>query len=183
MVCPTPVARKQPVDICAYDLPEYESHAMSLTEGIFLIRLAEAKDEPAIRHCAVQAYARYVPAIGRKPAPMTADFAAQIAAGIVYVATDENARFEGFVVFYAEQQHVLLENVAVMPSATGRGVGKSLIRFCEETSRQLGMSAVHLYTNEKMADNLLIYPRLGYIELGRRTEHGFERVYFEKKLV
>jgi hypothetical protein len=48
-----------------------------------MIRLAKANDEPEIRDCAEQAYARYVPAIGRKPAPMVADFLAQIAAGMV----------------------------------------------------------------------------------------------------
>jgi N-acetylglutamate synthase-like GNAT family acetyltransferase len=148
-----------------------------------MIRPAKAKDEPAIRHCAEQAYARYVPEIGRKPAPMTADFTAQIAAGIVYVATDEDATFQGFVVFYAQEEHVLLENVAVLPSAAGRGVGKSLISFCESAGRQLGMNAVHLYTNEMMTDNLSIYPKLGYIQVALRTEHGFKRVYFEKSLV
>ncbi|WP_416424149.1 GNAT family N-acetyltransferase [Pseudomonas sp. App30] len=147
-----------------------------------MIRLAQANDEPAIRHCAEQAYARYVPELGRKPAPMTADFAAQIAAGSVYVATDEHATLEGFVVFYAEDGHVLLENVAVLPSAAGRGVGKSLISFCEHTTRQLGINAVHLYTNEKMTDNLSMYAKLGYVEVGRRTEQGFKRVYFEKSL-
>ncbi|WP_455926208.1 GNAT family N-acetyltransferase [Pseudomonas putida] len=147
-----------------------------------MIRLAQAKDEPAIRHCAEQAYARYVPALGRKPAPMTADFTAQIAAGSVYVAMNEQATLEGFVVFYAEHDHVLLENVAVLPSATGRGIGKSLISFCESASQRLGLKAVQLYTNEKMTDNRLMYARLGYVEVGRRTEHGFERVYFEKHL-
>jgi hypothetical protein len=44
-----------------------------------MIRQAEASDEPKIRDCAEQAYARYVPLIGRTPAPMIADFAAQIA--------------------------------------------------------------------------------------------------------
>ena len=147
-----------------------------------MIRPAQANDEPAIRQCAEQAYARYIPAIGRKPAPMTADFAAQIAAGIVYIATDENACFEGFVVFYAQDEHVHLENVAVLPSAAGRGVGKSLINFCEHTGRQLGMNAVQLYTNEMMTDNLSIYPKLGYVQVARRTEQGFNRVYFEKNL-
>lgn len=147
-----------------------------------MIRLAEAKDEPAIRECAQKAYARYIPEIGRKPAPMTADYAAQIAAGIVYVATGEDAALQGFVVFYAQNGYVLLENVAVLPSAAGRGVGKSLIGFCENAGRQLGMSAVHLYTNEKMTDNLSIYPRLGYVQVALRTEHGFKRVYFEKNL-
>ena len=148
-----------------------------------MIRPAQPRDESAIRECAEQAYARYVPAIGRKPAPMLADFAAQIAAGVVYVATDEHGTFQGFVVFYPECEHVLLENVAVLPSAAGQGVGKSLISFCEDTGRQLGMSTVQLYTNEKMTENLAIYPRLGYVNVGRRTEDGFNRVYFEKRLV
>ena len=147
-----------------------------------MIRLAEISDEPNIRDCAEQAYARYVPAIGRKPAPMLADFAAQIAAGVVYVATDEQATFQGFVVFYAKEGHILLENVAVLPSTAGRGVGRSLISFCESAGRQLGMNAVRLYTNEMMTDNLLIYPKLGYVKVAQRTEDGFKRVYFEKVL-
>ena len=156
---------------------------LPLVKETRMIRPAETKDEPAIRHCAEQAYARYIPEIGRKPAPMTADYAAQIAAGIVYVAMDEDASVQGFVVFYAQDDSVLLENVAVLPSAAGRGVGKSLINFCENAGRQLGMRAVHLYTNEKMTDNLSIYPRLGYVQVARRTEDGFKRVYFEKHLV
>ncbi|WP_223488950.1 GNAT family N-acetyltransferase [Pseudomonas sp. A-RE-19] len=147
-----------------------------------MIRLAEASDEPDIRNCAEQAYGRYVQAIGRKPAPMVADFAAQIAAGFVYVATDEQATLQGFVVFFANEGHILLENVAVLPSTAGRGVGRSLIRFCEDAGRQRGMNAVHLYTNEKMTDNLLIYPKLGYVKVAQRIEDGFERVYFEKPL-
>ncbi|MGO4704154.1 GNAT family N-acetyltransferase [Microvirga sp. 2MCAF38] len=147
-----------------------------------MIRQAEASDEPEIRDCAEQAYARYVPLIGRKPAPMVADFAAQIAAGEVYVATDDQNTFQGFIVFYAEGEHILLENVAVLPRAAGHGVGRTLIRFCEKAARQRGMNAVHLYTNEKMTDNLSIYPKLGYVEVARRTENGFNRVYFEKSL-
>ncbi|MHC6226226.1 GNAT family N-acetyltransferase [Pseudomonas sp. X10] len=147
-----------------------------------MIRLAEASDEPHIRDCAEQAYARYVPMIGRKPAPMIADFIAQIAAGLVYVATDDQAGFQGFIVFYAKEGYFLLENVAVLPNAAGLGVGKALISFCENTARQHGVSAVHLYTNEKMTDNLSIYPRLGYVKIAERTEDGFKRVYFEKNL-
>lgn len=147
-----------------------------------MIRLAEASDEPDIRNCAEQAYARYVPVIGRKPAPMIVDFITQIAAGVVYVATDDQASFQGFIVFYAKEGYFLLENVAVLPSAAGRGVGKTLISFCENTARQRGVNAVHLYTNEKMTDNLSIYPRLGYVKVAERTEDGFNRVYFEKSL-
>jgi ribosomal protein S18 acetylase RimI-like enzyme len=146
-----------------------------------MIRPAIARDEPEIRACAEQAYARYVPLIGQKPAPMLADYAAQISAGEVHVATDDQNAFQGFIVFYPEDGHIMLENVAVLPNAAGRGVGKRLIGFCEEAARQSGMN-VHLYTNEKMTENLSMYPKLGYVEVGRRAEDGFNRVYFVKTL-
>lgn len=101
--------------------------------------MAVASDEPRVRHCAELAYARYVPLIGRKPAPMVADFIAQIAAGEVFVATDGQDALEGFIVFRVEGDHILLENVAVLPSAAGRGVGKDLIDFCEAAARERGL--------------------------------------------
>nr|WP_314873182.1 GNAT family N-acetyltransferase [uncultured Pseudomonas sp.] len=148
-----------------------------------MIRIAEAIDEPDIRQCADQAYARYVSVIGRKPAPMVADYVTQIAAGVVYVAADDQGRFQGFIVFYVESGYALLENVAVLPSEAGRGVGKSLIGFCEDDARGRGLSAVRLYTNAAMSDNLAIYPRLGYVKVAERREDGFNRVFFEKNLV
>jgi len=148
-----------------------------------MIRPAIAKDEQAITKCAQQAYARYISRIGRKPAPMIADFSAQIAECKVYVSTDEAHNIEGFIVFYAEDQYIHLENVAVFPQKCGRGIGKKLIDFCEQTALKSGLNAVQLCTNEKMTENLSIYSRLGYIEVDRRTEEGFNRVYFEKVLV
>ncbi len=150
--------------------------------GSGVIRLAVEGDEAAIRACAQTAYAQYVAAIGRKPAPVLADYAAQIAANEIHVFVDAEDRVQGFIAFFAEDDHVLLENVAVLPSAAGQGIGKALIRFCEDESRAQGFGTVRLYTNEKMTDNLSIYPRLGYAEIDRRVEDGFNRVYFEKKL-
>lgn len=152
----------------------------ALRDGDEMIRKAVTTDERAVRECAESAYTRYVALIGRKPAPMVADFAAQIAAGQVYVAVDGNDELQGFIVFFPNDDHMFLENVAVRPEAAGQGVGKSLIQFCETEAERLGLGAVHLYTNEKMAENLSIYPRLGYREVGRRSEHGFDRVFFEK---
>lgn len=147
-----------------------------------LIRLAIEKDVAAIRECAQQAYARYVPLIGRKPAPMVADFESQVEDGSVYIAGDSNGEFQGYIVFFPEQDHILLESVAVLTRAAGKGIGKTLIRFCEAEAGRRGFAAVRLYTNERMTENLLIYPRLGYVEMARRSEEGFKRVYFEKLL-
>ena len=146
------------------------------------IRQTVATDERAVRTCAEQAYAPYIGVIGRKPAPMLADFASQIAAGHVYVSTTENNQLQGFIVFFAVDHHLFLENVAVSVSGRGQGIGKSLIQFCEAQAVRLGLTSVRLYTNAKMTENLSIYPRLGYIEVSRHSEDGFDRVYCEKTL-
>ena len=143
-----------------------------------MIRRATAMDEARIRSVARAAYTRYVSAMGREPAPMVADFGAQIAAGQVWV-TDGG---EGFVVCYTKGDAMLLENVAVHPDAAGRGLGRALIAFCEAEAARRGLGAVILYTNAKMTENLSIYPRLGYVQTDRRMEDGFDRVYFRKAL-
>lgn len=147
-----------------------------------MIRPATPADEAAVRACAEAAYAQYVRAIGRKPAPMVADFGAQIRDGLVHVATGEAGQVVGLVVFYPRGDAMHLENVAVLPGQTGRGVGRALIARCEEAARQAGLAAVELYTNVRMVANLSLYPRLGYAEVGRGSEDGFDRVFFRKEL-
>ncbi|WP_297839692.1 GNAT family N-acetyltransferase [Pseudomonas sp.] len=147
-----------------------------------IIRQAVADDEVAVRACAEQAYVQYVSVLGRKPAPMLADYRAQIAAGYVHLSTGEQDELRGFIVFFPVDQHMFLENVAVSKAGRGKGIGKSLVQFCEAQAVRLGLNSVHLYTNVKMTDNLSIYRRLGYVEVQRRSEDGFDRVYFEKIL-
>ena len=146
------------------------------------IRRAQESDESAIRACAESAYQPYVAAIGKEPAPMVADFRSLIASGFAYVAVGQEAGILGFVVFYQEDDHVHLENVAVRPDATGQGIGKRLVQFCEAEAKRSGAKSVKLYTNEKMTGNLSIYPHLGYRETERRRQDGFNRVFFEKRV-
>ena len=146
------------------------------------IRLATLADEQAVRACAEDAYERYIEAIGKEPAPMVADFRAQISAKIVHVLTDDGGDVVGFIVFFTREDHMFLENVAVRGTAAGKGLGKKLIEYCEAEARQAGLKKVQLYTNEKMTDNLSMYPHLGFREIDRRREDGFSRVYFEKDL-
>ncbi len=141
-----------------------------------MIRLATPADEPAIRAIARAAYSPYIAAIGREPAPMIADFRAQIAARQVWVADG------GFIVFFEKDGAMFLENIAVHPDAAGQGIGKTLIAFCEDAARAAGLVAVILYTNAKMTANLSLYPYLGYAQTARRMEDGFDRIYFEKRL-
>jgi ribosomal protein S18 acetylase RimI-like enzyme len=145
------------------------------------IRPAVSADAAAVDRIALEAYAKYVPRIGREPAPMTADHGVLIARGEVWVAVRADELW-GFVVLRAEPQSLLLESVAVSAPYRGRGVGRALIDFAERHARDLGLPSVELYTNALMTENLSYYPRLGYVEYDRRSEHGFDRVYFRKSV-
>jgi hypothetical protein len=54
--------------------------------------------------------------------------------------------------------------------------------FAQDEARRRGRPELQLYTNAAMAGNLVFYPRLGFTEVDRRSEHGFERVFFVKRL-
>ena len=144
------------------------------------IRPARLGDAGPLAAIARAAYRPYVAAIGREPPPMNPDFASAIAAGHVLVADD--GAVLGYVIAYARGDHWMLENVGVDPAAQGRGVGRALIAEVEARAAAAGAVAVELYTNAKMAGNLVLYPRLGYARTGRRVEDGMDRVFFRKPL-
>ena len=146
-----------------------------------MIRRARPDDAPAIAAIAVAAYRIYVTRIGREPAPMVADFPAQIAVGEVHVLEAERG-LQGFIVLRAAADHLFVENVAVRPARQGKGDGRRLMAFAEATARRLDLPAIRLYTNVKMTENLPFYERLGFAEVERRREDGFDRVYFRRSL-
>lgn len=145
------------------------------------IRPAADVDAPALRSIAVAAYQRYVPRIGRQPAPMTADYHAAALHGQAWVAT-EDSQAVGFIILIPQPGFLLVENVAVLPAAQGRGIGSRLLALAEDRARSLRLPEIRLYTNEAMTENLAYYPRHGYTETHRAQQDGFHRVYFHKRL-
>ena len=146
-----------------------------------MIRPAVEGDVPAIEALVREAYAMYVPRIGREPAPVTADHAGLVAAGRTSVV-EADGEIAGVIVLIPGGDHLLVENVAVAPNAQGRGLGRELMAFAERRAAELGMAELRLYTNQLMTENLALYPALGYAETGRRVEDGFARVYFSKRI-
>ena len=63
------------------------------------IRTAAPGDLARVREIAQAAYLPYVAAIGKKPAPMVADFTSQITNGQVWIFSDEETVL-GYVVAY-----------------------------------------------------------------------------------
>lgn len=145
------------------------------------LRPAIPEDVEAIAACAEAAYGKYVSRIGRKPAPMVADFAAHVAAGEVGVLV-EGGRLVGYIVAMARPDCFFIDNVALFPDHQGRGFGRRLMAFAEQSARDLGAPELRLYTNVKMTENLGFHGRLGFVETERRHQNGFDRVYMAKGL-
>lgn len=143
------------------------------------IRPATAAEVPAIREVTEAAYRLYRDRLPVAPAPVTADQAAEVAAGRVWV-TGEPVR--GVLVLAHRPGHLLLESVAVDPGHTGQGLGRALIAFAEEHARQLGLPEIRLYTHALMHENQQLYPRLGYELTERRTEGAYDRFHYRKTL-
>ena len=147
-----------------------------------MIRQATEADVAKIRACAEEAFSQYILAIGKKPAPMLADFEAQVRGGLIHVIEDKAGTIAGFISFFEEGDHMHLESLAMFHAHAGKGYGKQLVHFCEVEALRRGLTGVELYTNQLMTANLTIYPRLGYRETERREEHGYQRVFYRKDL-
>lgn len=146
-----------------------------------ILRPAAPADREAVERLVEAAYGGYVERIGRRPAPMDADYVVLIAAGRVTVA-ERDGEVAGVLVLVPMEDHLLVENIAVDPTAQHTGLGRRLMTHAEDEARALGLSELRLYTNERMVENIAWYPRLGYRETERRAESGFARVFFRKRL-
>jgi len=143
-------------------------------------RPARLDDAAALRDLVRAAYAKYIPRLGREPAPMLDDYAARIAAGQAYVLEQDGA-LVGALILENEPDGLMLYNIAVSPAAQGQGVGRRLIAFTEAEARRRGYAVLRLFTNEKMVENVAMYGHLGFTETHRGSEAGHRRVYFEKR--
>jgi GNAT superfamily N-acetyltransferase len=145
-----------------------------------MIRPAGAADRGAVEQIVRDAYAIYVPRIGKRPGPMLDDYAARIAAGETWVL-DENGII-GVLVLIRQPDHLLLDNIAVAPTHQGQGLGRRLLAFAEAEARRRGYSALRLYTHELMHENLVLYRAEGWHEYARARQAGYDRVFMEKLL-
>lgn len=140
------------------------------------IRLATLVDLPAVQQIVETSYADYIPLIGRRPAPMDADYAAAIGAGQLYVLGHPTV---GCLVMFPEGDAIEIDMIAVSPEAQGQGIGRRLLDFVAEQARSTGQTKLTLYTNAKMARNVVIYEKYGFTITHRATVDGFDRIFME----
>lgn len=146
-----------------------------------VVETAKAEDIPAIKPMVDAAYSKYIDRLGKLPAAMTADYDKLVETQGLYVLR-VGSNVVGSVLLSKDGDSIKVSNLVVDPSAQGCGYGRVLMNHAEDIARTQGLSAVTLFTNERMRENIALYTKIGFTETGRKTEKGFNRVFFRKKL-
>lgn len=128
---------------------------------VWELRRAVASDAPAICALTREAYAKWVPLIGREPKPMTADYAEAVRRHRIDLLYLDGV-LAALIETIAEADHLLIENVAVSPAFQGRGLGRKLMARAEQIAASSGFGEIRLYTNKLFTQNIELYRKLGY---------------------
>jgi ribosomal protein S18 acetylase RimI-like enzyme len=132
----------------------------------YTLRPANHEDAADVTEVVRTAYEHYIERIGMPPGPMTEDYVTVIRDRQVTVA-EAAGTITGVILLGVDDEGFVIQNVAVHPSHRGKGLGRALLEHAEAEAVGSGFDAIHLYTHEKMTENLALYSRLGYIEYDR----------------
>jgi GNAT superfamily N-acetyltransferase len=146
-----------------------------------IVRLATTGEAAAVLACVSAAFEMYIERIGKAPGPMLLDYPKLIEEGSVWVA-ERAAVIEGVLVQFETPEGFYIDTVASSPRARGTGVGRALLQFAEREATRRGHASVYLCTNSKMTENQVFYPSIGYVEYERKSDAGYDRVFYRKSL-
>jgi len=145
------------------------------------VKRATPADAQTVSAITDAAYSKWIPLIGRKPEPMTVDYAEMIAAHPVFILTSEGDPAAVLVLKHEEEQ-TLIWSVAVHPDHQKRGLGLHMLRHAEAEARTQGFTKIRLYTNSLFEENINLYRWFGYEETRREPFRGSTLVHMAKRL-
>ena len=155
--------------------------ARTQVEQTIAIRKAAPGAAEIISSITNAAYAKYVPLMGRKPQPMTADYQQILAEHPVWIMWI-GERPAGVLVLMHEPDAMLIYSVAIAPEYQKRGLGRRLLAWAESEAQQAGYASIRLFTNALMEANIALYTRLGYVETRREPFHELTIVHMHKPI-
>ncbi len=130
-------------------------------ETFVRMRVGRLEDADAVRTLTRDAYAKWLPVIGREPLPMTVDYRTALRVHrFDLLCVGET--MAGLIETVPKADHLLIENVAVSPTFQGRGFGRMLLVRAEELAAAAGDGEIRLYTNKLFAENISLYQHRGY---------------------
>jgi ribosomal protein S18 acetylase RimI-like enzyme len=147
-----------------------------------VLRRATSDDVAVIRDLTRAAYAKWIPAVGREPMPMKADYARAVREHRIDLL-DLGGSVVGLIETMLREDHLWIENVAVVPDRQGQGWGRRLLAHAESEAAAAGRAELRLLTNALFGSNVAIYGALGYrVDREEPFEKGGVTVYMSKRI-
>jgi ribosomal protein S18 acetylase RimI-like enzyme len=162
--------------------PTLENVEPDMTSAPPQLRRATPADAPIVRQLVRDAYAKWVPILGREPIPMQADYDLAVReheVDLVYAGGE----LAGLIEMILYPDHLFIENVAVSPGHQGIGLGRYLMGHSERRARALGLGSLRLLTAHVMEPNIRLYSSIGYQVDRTEPFMGGFTVYMSKGLV
>jgi len=100
-----------------------------------VLRRATGDDVGAIKGLVDESFGKYVERIGKPPAPMLADYAGMLDTSRIWVL-ERGDDVIAVLVTQDQGDHLLLDTVAVAPSAQGGGYGRRLLELAERDAAE-----------------------------------------------
>jgi N-acetylglutamate synthase-like GNAT family acetyltransferase len=132
------------------------------------MRRATPADATAIRDLTRAAYAKWIPMIGREPKPMTVNYDRAVVDHMIDLY-EENGLPVALIEVIPQASCLLIENIAVLPTRQGKGLGDLLLNHAETIARSLHLCELQLYTNAAFISNVEFYARRGFQEFRREA--------------
>ena len=103
--------------------------------------------------------------------------------GEFYVLLDDGDQIIGTCAYrIKDTTTVELKRLRVKKDLRGKGLGKSFIKFMEDTIKAAGFKTIILNTSIMRESTLKFYEKMGYEVTGKKPYGGIELVYFKKEL-
>jgi predicted N-acetyltransferase YhbS len=100
-----------------------------------------------------------------------ADLAQRQRDGFVLVAM-ENDGFIGSVFCAVKDNSLYLTRMATRPDRWGDGIGRAMLRACEDEARKLRLPRLSLRVRKTLPGNLDYFARFGFVVIGEGQEGG-----------
>ena len=139
------------------------------------IRAATAADLAAIVKTLQRAFAEYDRRLEPQPGALRETGATLRSRAVPHGAAVAVAggHVIGCVLFERRGRELYLGRLAVVPEWRGRGIARLLVEHVEHEARAAGAAAVTLNVRVALPENITLFSRLGYHEVGRLAHKGF----------